>query len=144
MKIPLPEQGQPLDVSYIYDIAKEINNLNNAVNSNGTISVIDNGINIPESVRTNNVRMYATTKGIQTGTVTAGSTQEWSVNFNPEFLYVPIVTATVENKSDSVAGNNIVLTISKVATGSVTGKVLYNTQGSIDININILAIGLSR
>lgn len=144
MKLPLPEQGQPLDVSYIYDIAKEINNLNTALSSSGTISVIDNGINIPESVRTNNIRMYATTESIQTGTVTAGTTQEWSATFNPEFLYVPVVTATIHNKSDSTAGNNISLSISRIATGSVSGRVLYNSEGSIDIVINIVAVGLSK
>lgn len=144
MKISLPEQGQPLDISYLSDIAKEINNLNTALSSTGTTSVIDNGINVPENVRTNNVKIYATTEGIQTGSVTAGSTQEWSVTFNPEFLYIPIVTATIQNNSGSTAGTNTAITISRIATGAVSGKILYNTEGSIDITINILAVGLSR
>ena len=32
-KIPLPERGQPLDVTYIYELAKTINDLSTEVSS---------------------------------------------------------------------------------------------------------------
>lgn len=144
MQLPLPERGQPLDVAYLYDIAKQVNQNTKDISSSGTTSVIDNGINVPESILTNNIRIYATTEDIQTGSVTAGSSQEWSANFTSGFLYVPVVTATVKNNSGSEAGNNIFLSLKNIATGSVSGNLLYNSKGSIDITINIIAIGISR
>lgn len=144
MKLPLPERGQPLDLTYIYQMANAINDLNNQVVSNSVTSVINNGINLREEARTGNLRFYATTTSIQAGSVSAGTSRAWSADFSPNFLYTPVVTATVQNNTSSTAGNNITLVIKSVTTGKVEGNLIYNAAGSIDITINVIAVGISR
>lgn len=144
MKIPLPERGQPIDLNYLYQIANSINSLTNQVSTSNTTSVIDNGINPREDITTNKLRFYATTKNIVVGNINAGSSQNWSVDLAPDFLFTPVAVATVQNNTASTAGNNITLVIRNTTTSRVEGNVLYNASGNIDININVVAIGVSR
>jgi len=144
MKLPLPERGQPLDLSYIYQMANAINDLNNQIVSNSVTSVVNNGIDLREDARTSNLRFYATTTSIQAGTVSAGTSRDWSVDLSPNFLYTPVVTATVQNNTSSTAGNNITLVIKNITTGRVDGNIIYNAAGSIDIRINVIAVGIAR
>lgn len=144
MKLPLPERGQPIDLSYMYQMANAINDLNNQLASNSVTSVVNNGIELREDATTSNLRFYATTTSIQAGTVTAGTSRAWSADFSPNFLYTPVVTATVQNNTSSTAGNNITLVIKSITTGRVDGNIIYNAAGSIDITINVIAVGISR
>jgi hypothetical protein len=144
MKIPLPERGQPIDLNYLYQIASSINDLNNAVSTSSTTSVINNGINPREDVTTNKIRFYATTRNIVVGNIDAGTSQNWTVDLTPDFLFTPVAVATVQNKTASTAGNNITLVIRNITTSRVEGSVLYNAGGSVDININVIAMGVSR
>jgi hypothetical protein len=144
MKIPLPERGQPIDLNYLYQIANSINNLTNQISTSNTTSVIDNGINPREDITTNRLRFYATTKNIVVGNINAGASQNWSVDLSPDFLFTPVAVATVQNNTASTAGNNITLVIRNITTSRVEGNILYNASGNIDININVIAIGVSR
>jgi hypothetical protein len=144
MIIPVPERGQPIDLSYMSEMAKAINDLSTKVSGKTAISVVDNGINAPESATTSNLRFYAATQTIQAANVSAGNTANWSISFNNPFLYTPVVTATVQNTSSSTASNNVNITIKNITTGQVSGVVRYNAEGSIDIIINVIAIGISR
>jgi hypothetical protein len=144
MKIPLPERGQPIDLNYLYQIASSINEISNAVSTSNTTSVIDNGINPREDVTTNKIRFYATTKNIVVGNVNAGTSQNWTVDLTPDFLFTPVAVATVQNNTASTAGNNITLVIRNITTSRVEGNILYNAGGSIDVNINVIAMGVSR
>jgi hypothetical protein len=144
MKIPLPERGQPIDLNYLSQIARSINDLSNAVSTSNTTSVINNGINPREDVTTNKIRFYATTRNIVVGNVNAGTSQNWSLDLTPDFLFTPVAVATVQNNTASTAGNNITLVIRNITTSRVEGNVLYNAGGSIDININVIAMGVSR
>jgi hypothetical protein len=144
MKIPLPERGQPIDLNYLYQIASSINDLSNAVSTSNTTSVVNNGINPREDVTTNKIRFYATTRNIVVGNVNAGTSQNWSLDLTPDFLFTPVAVATVQNNTASTAGNNITLVIRNITTSRVEGNVLYNAGGSIDININVIAMGVSR
>jgi hypothetical protein len=144
MKIPLPERGQPIDLNYLSEIAKSINQISNSVLTSNTTSVVDNKIQPADDVTTNKLRFYAVTTPIQNANVNAGTSQNWSVAFKSDFLFTPVAVATVQNNTASTAGNNVTLVIKNITTGTVEGNVLYNVGGSIDININVIAIGVSR
>jgi len=144
MKIPLPERGQPIDLAYMYQIANSINDLNNQISGTIATSTVNNGIELREDLSTNNLKFYATTVTYEAGSVSAGTSRDWDVTFSPSFLYVPVVTATVQNNTSSTAGNNITLVIKNITTGRVDGNIRYNEAGSINISINVIAIGLSR
>jgi len=144
MKIPLPERGQPIDLAYMYQIANSINDLNNQISGTISTSTVNNGIELREDLSTNNLKFYATTVTYEAGSVSAGTSRDWNVSFSPSFLYVPVGTATVQNNTSSTAGNNITLVIKNITTGRVDGNIRYNEAGSINISINVIAIGLSR
>lgn len=142
MKIPLPQRGQPIDVDYIYQIINQLNTLTNQVSSTSTtLSSVDNGINGIKESTTSNLRLYSSTKNVKKGSVTASSNESWFVDFNPQFLYIPIVVATIVNNNASTAGNNIVSVIKNVTTSRVDGNIIFNTSGTIDVNINVIAVG---
>jgi hypothetical protein len=143
MKLPLPQQGQPLDVNYIYQVAREINSLNNQLMQTKSNSVIDNGF-LREEMRTNNVRFYATTQNVQSAQVAANSTQSFRVSFDPPFLNTPIVVASIRNSENSTAGDQITLTTKNVSAGGANFNLLYNRAGNVNINIDVIAIGVSR
>ena len=56
-KIPLPDRGQPLDVTYIYQIANAINDLSNSISSATdsytSIQTLDAGI---QSIKTSQAK----------------------------------------------------------------------------------------
>lgn len=144
MRIPLPERGQPLDVDYLYQMASQINSLTNQITSTSTsLSTIDNGVTGRVDNTTNNLRFVAKTKNIKVGSVTAGTSESWFEDFSPDFLYIPVVVATPVNNTLSTAGNNVTIVIKNVTTSRVDGNILYNTSGTVDLNINVLAIGFS-
>lgn len=142
MQIPYPQRGQPIDVNYLYQIAKQVNTLTSQISNTSTVlSSVDNGEVGRKDSRTNNLHFFATTINIKKGSVTASTTEPWTVTFSPNFLYKPIVVATVVNKNNSTAGNNIIVSVKDVSTNTATGNILFNTAGSIDVNVNVIAIG---
>ena len=142
MKLPFPQRGQPIDVDYIYKIVEQINTLTNLISFNSTtLSTVDNGIVGQKDSLTSNLRFYAITKNIKKDQATANQSQAWFVDFAPQFLYIPIVTATAINKNGSTAGDNVTIVIKNVSTSRVDGAVRFGTGGNIDINVNIIAVG---
>lgn len=146
-KVPLPDRGQPLDVTYLYQIA---NALNDAVDTISTATynytTIDTKGIGKEDVKNSNAKIYATYVDITTNeNVSANSTKSWSINFASNFKYPPIVTATVVNPatgSGSAIGNDVIVSINTVTTSSVSGSVRFNSSGNATVSINVIAIGL--
>lgn len=142
MKIPVPQRGQPMDIDYLYQIVSQINSLTNQVAATSTVlSSVDNGRDGVKESTTNNLRFYATTKNVKKGSVTAGSSEAWFVDFNPNFLFIPIVVVTPVNNASSDIGNNVYAVIKSINTNRVDGNIIFNKAGTADVNINILAIG---
>ena len=73
----------------------------------------------------------------------AGTSEPWFEDFSPDFLYVPVVTATPINNTLSTAGNNVIIVIKNITTSRVDGTILYNTSGTVDVSLSVIAIGTS-
>ena len=143
-KVPLPDRGQPLDVTYLYQIA---NALNDAVDTISTAtynytSIDTKGIGRTD-VKNSNAKIYATYVDIISDEpVSANTTRSFTVNFASEFKYPPLVTATPINAGGTI-GNDVFVIINSVTTSTVTGTVRFNSSGQVtNISVNILAIGL--
>jgi hypothetical protein len=143
-KVPLPDRGQPLDVTYLYQIA---NALNDAVDTISTATynyttVDTRGIG-KEDVKNSNAKVYAAYKDIVTNeTVSSSTTKTFSIDFASEFKYPPIVTATAVNTGTSTIGNDVFAIITSVSTSRVEGIVRFNSSGNVSTSVNIIAIGL--
>jgi hypothetical protein len=143
--LPVPERGQPLDVTYIYQIVKAVNDLSTqastSINKYVTVDTPNAG---KQSVKTSEARVIGGYVRVTNGeTQTAGSALPFSYSFPTEFKFTPIVTATpVNNATASTAGNDVVVTLSSVTTSSIEGSVKFNVGGVSSVGVNLIAIGI--
>ena len=143
-KIPLPDRGQPLDVTYIYQIANAINSVSDEVSSatyNYTSVLTRDAGN--QVIQTRAARVIGAYVDITTNdTVTAGDTKSWSFSYPTDFKYPPIATATVVNRGTSDVGDDVTVVIRSVTTSRIEGIVRFNTSGQATTSVNLLAIGI--
>lgn len=145
--IPVPERGQPLDLTYIYQIANTVNQLaqNSSYSSNKFSSVQVPVPNVPrQDVKINDMRVVGGYQDLALNlSVNAGQTVSFSYNFPAaDFKYPPIVTATPQTISVTDSGTDATVTITSVTTARVEGVVRFNTSGTASVRINIVAIGI--
>ncbi len=143
-KIPLPDRGQPLDVTYIYQIANAINEVSNEVSSATynytTISTRDAGDQV---IQTRAARIVAGFVDIVNNeSVTAGSTKSFSFSYPSDFKYPPVATATVVNRGTSDIGDDVTVVIRSTTTSRIEGVVKFNSSGQVTTSVNITAIGI--
>ncbi len=143
--LPVPERGQPLDVTYIYQIVKAVNDLSTqastSINKYVTVDTPNAG---KQSVKTSEARIIGGYVQVTNGsTQTAGSTLAFSYAFPTEFKFAPVVTATaVSTGTASDAGKDVVVTLSSVTTSGIEGSVKFNLGGVTNVGVNLIAIGI--
>lgn len=143
-KVPLPDRGQPLDVTYLYRIADAVNDLTDTIS---TATYNYTSVNIRglgrQDIKNSNAKIYATYIDIVSSeTVSANTTKNFTIPFDSEFKYPPIVTATPIN-SGGVIGNDVLVVVNSVTTSTVTGTVRFNSSGQVtNIAVNLIAIGI--
>lgn len=142
-KIPLPERGQPLDVTYIYELADAINRLSTEVSSavykNTTVETLSGG---KQTVKTSESRIVAGYKQVaNNSTVSAGNEIAFSYDYD-DFKYPPIASATPVNIGGTQAGQNAVVILKSVTTSRVEGIVRFGTSGEVTMNVHIILVGI--
>ena len=144
-KIPLPERGQPLDVTYISQLAQVVNDLSSAISPStyqyGSIDTKDAG---RQNIKVSEARVVGGIVNVITspGTVTAGQEKEFSYSFSGEFKYAPIVTATAINKGATAAGKNVTVILNQPTTAGISGVVKFNTSGEVGVDVHLIIIGV--
>lgn len=142
--LPLPERGQPLDVTYLYQIVQHINELYTQVapSKRGYLSVDTprNGVQTTKTSEASVIGGYelVTPSSLQA----AGTSLPWAHDFEKEFRYPPIVTATAYSQGTNDAGKDVTVTISSITTSKVEGSVKFNLGGETTMGINIIAVGI--
>ncbi len=142
-RVPVPERGQPLDLSYVYQLAAAVNDLSDelSTNSYNYLSVDTPSANT-QSVKTAEAKIVGGYVVVATNsTVSAGNEQEFSYSFS-DFKYTPIVTATPVNIGDTPAGRNVSVIIKSVTSSSVTGIVRFDTAGDVSLAVNLIIVGI--
>ena len=144
-RLPLPERGQPLDLTYIYEIAKVVNELatqlSPAVGRYTSIQVDPANI---QSVRTSDARIVGGYVEVNNSSATTADGEGvFSYNFS-DFKFIPIVTATpiLTGSIGTDASKDIVVVLTRVTTNRVEGIVKFNTIGVAEVGINLIAIGI--
>jgi len=141
--LPVPERGQPLDVTYIYQIVQALNDLQklSADSKRGYVVIKDGGA--PQQQKTSEAAIFAGFARVSTSQLqTAGSSLPWEVTFDKEFKFPPIVTATAYNKGTSDAGKDVTVIINSITTSKAEGSVKFNLGGETTIGVNVIAVGL--
>lgn len=144
-KIPLPERGQPLDLSYIYQIAQTVNELASQLSpTTARYTSVDTVSAGTQSVRTSDSRIVGGYVTVSNNTTTSPDGEgSFSYNFN-DFAYAPIVTATPILIGDTAteSGKDITVVITRVTTNRVEGIVKFNTIGVASVGVNLIAVGI--
>jgi hypothetical protein len=144
-KVPLPERGQPLDVSYIYQLANTINELSNQLSPViGRYTSIDTISAGQQNIRTSDVRMvggYVTVTN--NDATTADGEVSFSYNYN-DFAYAPVVTASpiIIDTNTTDAGRDVSIILTRITTNRVEGVVRFNTIGVASVGVNLLILGV--
>lgn len=142
----LPQQGQPLDLQYISELAQSIIDLNSAVSSKSySKSLVRNQSDILKNDRTSNMSFYASyLQVVNDETIQPGTSKKFTHNFTTSFTTAPVITITPVNSDKNPTGDNVFVVITEVSQGSVSGVVKFNntTAGKASIGINIIAIGV--
>ena len=138
--IPLPERGQPLDVTYISQMATAINNMSKILPATiKNFSVESSG-----SVNLNEIFFIAKSKAVvSSGTKTAGEEVAFPIDYNSViFKSPPIITATLVNTGKSTAGKNTTIVLSDITPSGATGTVRFNATGDVSVVVNLMIMGL--
>lgn len=141
-KLPLPERGQPLDVTYIYSLVDTVNDLSSQVSSaTFNYTEIERGTQ-KENVKTSQAKIVGKyIDVVSDATVAAGNERTFSATIS-DFKYPPIVSATIENFSNTPAGRDATVVLTSVTTSRIEGIVRFGASGNVTIGIHLLAIGI--
>lgn len=143
-QIPLPERGQPIDLTYVYQIADAVNTLSNQVApSTNKYVTVDTPSGGKQSVLSSGVKMNAAYVEVyNNSTVLAGSEQPFSYAYPAEYKYSPVATATPVNVGGTTAGKDITVILKSVTTSRVDGIVKFNASGDVTVGVNLIVIGI--
>lgn len=143
-KIPLPERGQPLDVTYIYSVVNAVNDLSSQVsNATYNYTTIDVPGSSSQSIKTSDAKIVGKYVLIaNNSTVTAGNETDKLINFEGGFKFPPIVIATPVNTQSTPAGKDVSVVLSNITTTSANATVKFNSSGILSIYLNVIAIGI--
>lgn len=144
-KVPTPDRGQPLDVSYIYQLANAINDLSSQFSSPtykyasiATSSGIQNALMTNTKMVASVIDVYSTLTD-----VSPGLTVEKSLTFDSgEFKYPPIVTATPVLTSQTENGADLTVVVKQITTSRVDIAVTFFGTGKAALKVNVIAIGM--
>jgi hypothetical protein len=143
-KIPLPERGQPIDLSYVYEIARAVNSLSDDFSpSTQSYVSIDTRTSGRQNARSSEIRIIGGYKQIVNGaTVSSGNEKPFTYDFGVDFSYPPIVVATPVNVTGTEAGKGASVVLDPPTTSKVDGFVKFDTGGEATVSVNLLIIGI--
>lgn len=144
-RIPLPERGIPLDVTYLYQIANAVNDLATQISSavyNYTTIKTPEASN--QSIKTSEARIVAgyVDNVINNENILAGSTRAFSYEYPSDFRYTPVAIAVPVNNGQTTVGNDVSVVLTSVTTSRVDGVIRAATTGVMSVGVNVFIIGI--
>jgi hypothetical protein len=142
-KIPLPERGQPIDVSYIYQITNAVNQLSDKVTTTGfNYTTIDTPSSGKQNVKTSEARIIGGTINVEGTSVVAESTKSFTYSYSSNFKYSPVATATIVNKGLTPAGDEATVVLTSVDANGLSGLVKFRKAGNVSVAVNLIIVGI--
>lgn len=143
-QIPLPERGQPVDLTYIYQIADAVNSISAQVApTTNKYVTIDTPADGKQSVLSSGVKINgAYVEVYNSASVLAGSEQPFSYSYPAEYKFAPVATATPINVGGTPAGKDVSIVLKSVTTSRVDGIVKFNSSGEVTVGVNLIVIGI--
>lgn len=139
-----PSAGQPIDATYLLELADAINKVASSVSSSPTAKLTS--IQTPsagvQTVKTAEACFVGGYAEVSRGNVTAGTPVTWEYTFPTYFKYPPVVTATPIAIAGADAGAGVTIMIKSVGQNIVTGTATFASSGSLSVGLNIILIGI--
>jgi hypothetical protein len=141
-----PQEGQPLDLQYISELAQSVIDLNAQATKNNSYSnsYFRNQKNETKYDRTSNLSFYAVFQPIvEDEPIAPGHLKSFSYTFEKSFMNIPVVTVSAVNIGKTPQGNNVNVVLTEITSGSISGYMKFNntTKGNASVGINVIAIG---
>lgn len=142
-KVPLPERGQPLDLTYIRQLATAVNDLSVELSPSSNRYTTIESTSGAQRIRTSDSRIVGAFITVTNTYVTADDEETFTYTFS-DFAYPPIVTATpvLLDDSPTKSGEDLFVVLTKITTNRVEGIVKFKTTGAGSIGINLLMVGV--
>lgn len=138
-RVPIPQPGQPLDVSYIATLAEAVNQLSEegSALAQGNNFILKGRLSeTASSYKLYGAQVFAEEINLISGT---SSVAEQTISFSPyNFSNPPIVTATLVNPSDTEAN----VYVKNITSGSATIIVQFSGSENNSAAVNVIAIGV--
>jgi len=137
-QIELPDRGQPLDISYLFRIAQEINRVSELVAS--SVSKIKyRDVPTPSQTSTSNLVFYAETLKIVDGNLSVQSNTPATFDYSGIFKTTPVVVCSVT----AVTGVSALYSVLDGVTQNGCNVKVFSsaTSGAFSADISIIAIG---
>jgi hypothetical protein len=137
-QIELPDRGQPLDISYLYRIVNEINNVSSLIgNTLSKLKYRDKSTS--SQVLTSNLVFYAETQKIIDANLSVQPNAPATFDYSGIFKTTPIVLSSVT----SISGVSNLYTVLNSVTQNSCQVNVYSTatSGKIEADVSIIAIG---
>lgn len=143
-RIPIPQRGQPIDATYIYDIVSAVNDLSNQVSSaTYKYTSVESGNSGRQQIKTAESKIVAASIQVaNNSTVNAGNEISFSYAFTGDFKYNPVATATPYNTGNTPAGKDVSVILTSVTTSRLEGVVRFASSGSVTLAVNIVVVGI--
>ena len=145
MKLPVPQRGQPFDISFVYKMTESINALWDRIAVNvSTYASLWTSQGIKQR-RATEVKIITGKANLNLGaSVKLDEYKEFIYDFDIPFSLPPVVTATPTIDGTATAANkNVYAVISSITTSQVKGFVKFGGAGDVSgMSVNIIAIGV--
>lgn len=142
-KIPLPERGQPLDVTYLYSLVDTVNDLSTQIASTSTNKTIIDTVSAgKKEIKTSSSRIIGGYVEVaNNSTVSAGNEKTFTYDYK-DFKYPPIISATAVNIGQTPAGQNVNIVLKNVTETRVEGVVRFGASGDLSLAVHLIIIGI--
>lgn len=137
-QIETPDRGQPLDISYLYRIVQQINNVSELIGK-GVSKIKYRDTATPSQPKTGDLAFYAETLKIVDANLSVQPNAPATFDYSGIFKTTPVVVCSVTG----VTGvSNLYPVLDKVTQNSCNVNVFSSaTSGAFSADVSIIAIG---
>ena len=144
MTIQIPSQGTPVDAKLLSNIVTELNRVSGSLSNSSKRSKVKSpgsaGTN--RDMLTSELGFYGTYVNISRSNVVINGSDTFSVDISGMFSLTPVAVATPVHQEAGTNPPELFVMLTDVTASRISGKIVYKTAGTINIRINVLAMGV--
>ena len=138
-QLSTPDRGQPLDISFLGNMVTEINNINQTLGTQASLSKIKYKENEASEILTSRLAFYSERKKIVDGNLSTQTTTQLTFDYSNIFKKTPIVLCSVSSESGV---SNLYAVLKGITQNNCEVNIFSTaTAGAFSADVSIIAIG---